>query len=685
MAFIDGESSNTQEEKKKEEQQLASLTSITNDVDLYGEDENQENQEIQETIESEDVRERASHAVSESVLKEMPGGVDDVSVRAYADVTRKEVLERDKEEEERKALERERDARAALEPQIQKMNQEDQSLESETSSKKTESSAPLYAIQEENHGQQFNFPEEAPGELPFMESEGYKYFVALLNEENEEKLSPDQQRQREILNLLLMAKSGTPSPRKTTLTQLTDEVRELGELVRPLVSKFFAVLEPLLIIDEYTRARGREITSNLSKTEALAIIVAAIQSYMNSIDEAVRNTTAKDFNVIASALGIPAILPFLKSKCQSEESWKIRYTGITIVQQIAILIGRVVLPHLSSLVEIVKHGLNDENQNVRMMTALSLAALAEASAPNGIESFDLVLKPLWEGILSHHGVVLAAFLKAIGFIIPLMDAENASYHTKELMCILIREFQSPDEEMKRIVLKVVKQCVSTAVEADYICNEILPEFFRNFWVRRMALDRKNYRQVVDTTVEIAKKVGVTAIVERLVDDLKDKDEPYRRMVMETIGKVVTNLDDCDFVAEHLEVKLLRGIQYAFQEQTSYDEDDVILNGFAAVVYAIGYNIKPHLQTICGTIVWWGLMNNDSTMRQQAVKLVQKIAVVMRWCLEDRLLDYLNVLSFGCEEGENPEENPQEKENGSDSSVTPEENSEENGSDSSVTS
>ena len=49
---------------------------------------------------------------------------------------------------------------------------------------------------------------------------------------------------------------------------------------------------------------------------------------------------------------------------------------------------------------------------------------------------------------------LAAFLKAIGYLIPLMDAEYANYYTREVMIILIREFQSPDEEMKKIVLKV---------------------------------------------------------------------------------------------------------------------------------------------------------------------------------------------------------------------------------------
>ena len=49
---------------------------------------------------------------------------------------------------------------------------------------------------------------------------------------------------------------------------------------------------------------------------------------------------------------------------------------------------------------------------------------------------------------------LAAFLKAIGYLIPLMDNVSANYYTKEVMLILIREFQSPDEEMKKIVLKV---------------------------------------------------------------------------------------------------------------------------------------------------------------------------------------------------------------------------------------
>lgn len=53
----------------------------------------------------------------------------------------------------------------------------------------------------------------------------------------------------------------------------------------------------------------------------------------------------------------------------------------------------------------------------------------------------------------------------------------------------------------------MKQCCATdGVEAAYIRDEILAHFFKAFWNHRMALDRRNYRQLVDTTVEMAQKV-----------------------------------------------------------------------------------------------------------------------------------------------------------------------------------
>lgn len=44
-------------------------------------------------------------------------------------------------------------------------------------------------------------------------------------------------------------------------------------------------------------------------------------------------------------------------------------------------------------------------------------------------------------------------------------------------------------------------------------------------------------QLVDTTVEIANKVGAAEITSRVVEDLKDENEQYRKMVMDCIEKV----------------------------------------------------------------------------------------------------------------------------------------------------
>jgi splicing factor 3B subunit 1 len=537
-----------------------------------------------------------------------------------------------------------------------------------------------FFIQTEDKSSKYMDTQPKGGNLPFLKPEDAQYFDKLLIDVDEESLSPEEQKERKIMKLLLKIKNGTPPMRKSALRQITDKAREFGagplfnqilpllmsptledqerhllvkvidrvlykldDLVRPYVHKILVVIEPLLIDEDYyARVEGREIISNLAKAAGLATMISTMRPDIDNIDEFVRNTTARAFAVVASALGIPSLLPFLKAVCKSKKSWQARHTGIKIVQQISILMGCAILPHLKSLVEIIEHGLVDEQQKVRTITALAIAALAEAATPYGIESFDSVLKPLWKGIRSHRGKGLAAFLKAIGYLIPLMDAEYANYYTREVMLILIREFQSPDEEMKKIVLKVVKQCCATdGVEPQYIKDEILPHFFKHFWNHRMALDKRNYRQLVDTTVEIANKVGASEIINRIVDDLKDENETYRKMVVETIEKIMANLGAAD-IDSRLEEQLIDGILYAFQEQTT--EDVVLLNGFGTIVNQLGKRVKPYLPQICGTILW-RLNNKAAKVRQQAADLISKIAAVMKTCQEEKLMGHLGVVLY----------------------------------------
>lgn len=514
--------------------------------------------------------------------------------------------------------------------------------------------------------------------LPNIKPEDYEYFQSLIESKDEDFDEKSMAgKKRSILKLVLKVKNGSPPQRKSALRQLSDRAQwfgaeclfdvmlpllmsptledqerhllvkvidrvlyKLDDLVRPYVHKILVVIEPLLIDEDYyARVEGREIIANLSKAAGLATMISNMRPDIDNKDEYVRNTTARAFSVVASALGIPVLIPFLKAVCITQKSWEARHTGIKIIQQTSILMGCAVLPHLRQLVEIIEHGLDDEQSKVKTITALSLSALAEAAAPYGIEAFDTVLRPLWHGIINHRGKTRAAFFKAIGFIIPLMDGDYASYYTREVMPKLIEEFGSPDPEMTKIVLKVVKQCVATqGVQPIYVIKEILPDFFKHFWNRRMS--ERHYRQLVETTAEISSKVGGSEIISRIVEDLRDENQMYRKMVMETIEKTIAAMGVSD-IDEKLEEMLVDGILFAFAEQTVEDHS-VILNGIGTVMNALGIRTKPYLLQICGLITY-RLRNQNQSVRQQAADLIAMIAPVIGLCQEMNLLKQLGTV------------------------------------------
>ncbi|XP_954908.1 splicing factor subunit, putative [Theileria annulata] len=525
-----------------------------------------------------------------------------------------------------------------------------------------------------------------------IKAEDQHFFSKLFDDSTEDDLTSDEITERRILALLLKVKNGTPPHRRQALRLLASKAKEFGpgplfnqilplmmqstlqdqerhlmvkvidrilfklrDSVRPYVHKILVVIEPLLIDEDYyARVEGREIISNLSKAAGLATMIGVMRPDIDHPDEYVRNTTARAFAVVASSMGVSSLILFLKAVCQSKKSWQARHTGIKIIQQISILIGCGVLPYLKQLIDIIKHGLNDEHQKVRTITALALAALAESSAPYGIEAFDPVLRPLWKGITEYKGKNLASFLKAIGNIIPLMDPYYANYYTREVMLILINEFNTPDEEMKSIVLKVVRQCVSTeGVTAEYIKSDLLSPFFSKFWIVRNSLDKKNSDLLIETTVEIAQKVGTCAILEKLVEDLKDPSEPFRRMVAQCIEAIlITNIrttgnsvisSDILEISTRLEELLIDGMLYAFQEQVNEDSG-VLLDSFGTLIHVLGARVKPYLPQITG-LIRWRLGTQSARTRQQAADLISKIAPVMKVCDELQMLNHLSLYLY----------------------------------------
>jgi hypothetical protein len=88
----------------------------------------------------------------------------------------------------------------------------------------------------------------------------------------------------------------------------------LNSTTSSLRTQNLVVIEPLLIDEDYyARVEGREIISNLSKAAGLAHMISTMRPDIDHADEYVRNTTARAFSVVASALDIPSLLPFLKA------------------------------------------------------------------------------------------------------------------------------------------------------------------------------------------------------------------------------------------------------------------------------------------------------------------------------------------------------------------------------------
>lgn len=165
--------------------------------------------------------------------------------------------------------------------------------------------------------------------------------------------------------------------------------------------------------------------------------------------------------------------------------------------------------------------------------------------------------------------------------------------------------------------------------------------------------------MVETTVELAQKVGVSEIVEKVVNELKDDAEPYRKMAMETITRVVASLGASNIDAR-LERRLVDGIIHSFQEQTT--EDHAMLNGFGTIVNALGESqgcsrgssfltcsslgirVKPYLTQVV-TMILWRLNNKSAKVRQQAADLTTRLAVVINQCGEDQQLRTLGLVLF----------------------------------------
>ena len=549
-------------------------------------------------------------------------------------------------------------------------------------------SIPKYSLPEGGDDENENSKQIEASVYNGLKPEDREFFQTLFDPEvDEANLSLEEIKKRKVLTFLLKIKNGIPPVRKSALRQITDKAKyfgpsilfsqiipllmspsiddeerhslvklmerlllKLGTEVRPWAHKILVAVTPMLV-DEipYVRIEGREMISNLSKSVGMPTMISVLRPDIESLDESVRTITAKALAIVASSLGVNEFFPFLKAINETKKNWTIRETGIKTVQQLAMLIGNGVLPYLYMLVEIIKNGLKRENehQKVKTFTAFAIASLAEASYPYGIDFYNDITKYLFEGIKIYKGKLLASYFKAIGNIIVLMDDEVATRSAKIILPILKKDFISPDENIRRVILTVLKQCLmANGIDYSYVKEEISADFFSNFWNRRMALDRKNYKGVIDVTVEIAKKISCSEVLNIIVYYLKDENEIFRKMTLECVEKIIAKMGVID-IDKRLEQLLIDGLMLCFEEQNTDDSNnnnsnDIVLSCFGQVVTSLETRIKPYLPTIC-TAIQWRFTNKNPKVRQQSADLIVKLAYSLKLNGEEALMNRLGLI------------------------------------------
>jgi splicing factor 3B subunit 1 len=457
---------------------------------------------------------------------------------------------------------------------------------------------------------------------------------------------------------MLMAPSIDDQERHWLMRILGRVVEELGSRIRPHVKKILVVVQPMLIDkDHYARLEASEIISNLTKSAGLATIIARLRPDIDNADPYVRDTTARALAVVGQTLGIPAILPFIRAVCMSKKSWQAQHSGILVVRHLAVLMGCAVLPYLKQLVACVEGGLLNREISIRTVTALSLGSLAQASYPYGFDSFSASVVTLWKGIRLYRGKGLVAFLKALGFIIPLMDTELAVQNAKEVIPVIIPHFNSHDDTMKLAVLQVLRKCLDTeGVTVAFTRSDIVPAFLKYFWTRQIALDVKLAGEVAETTVRIARTVGTEDMLPKISPMMKDENEPLRLMAAIAMKDILES-GEYSGVNESIEMQMVDGALYAFQEQkmrsTKRYDGTLMLSAVEKIISTLGQRAKPYLPQL-NRIITWRLRSEDMNVRMQAADLISVIAPVIGECEDAEMLKTLGQILYEYHGEEYPE-------------------------------
>jgi splicing factor 3B subunit 1 len=410
-----------------------------------------------------------------------------------------------------------------------------------------------------------------------------------------------------------------------------------GPLVRTCAREIIETMQPLLSDQEPSlREDGREVLSLLMNVIGLDATFDAIKMDFVHPEDSIRRHTARVIAIIAHALK-PSDAIDVISGIATSSSRDARHTAAMAIFELAMLLKHGTLRVLPQIAEML-YGLIRDERRVKSDAAGALAQVAEAVAPYGIEHLDKLIPIVIEECRHSLDRTGRSFLKAFGAIVPLMSPAYAERYTMDLMQAIIDKFRTPADDQRTIMLYVIKQCIGAdGIKPDFISRVLLEPFFVGFWSVRNCTSSKSYHLLVSTTVEMAKKVGSREILQYLINDMKDDNEAFQRMVVDAVRRVVDVVSTAD-LPENMERRLMDGAITAFNVDES-GVNKVVLEGLTAVCKSLGKRLKPYL-TATVNAIQQNLSSSNSAKRQQAGYLAASIAPYIKEADGDLYLTHL---------------------------------------------
>lgn len=400
-------------------------------------------------------------------------------------------------------------------------------------------------------------------------------------------------------------------------------LQKMGREAKQSTKEVIHLVEPLLTAHErILRDDGKQVLTLLTRTVGFEAVFDVIRDDFGHAESIVRRHTARVMAVVGYAAGTEEVTAALRDMSYAPSALA-RQTVVRAMAELAKLVGHALMAALPDMVAILERLLRDEKR-VQRDAALAVAAIAEATAPDGIEELAPLVDVICEECVKGIGSTASPFIQAFGALVPLMSPYDAQARTAAMMPSLVNQFSTPEDDFRRVLISVVRKCVSAdGVTPQFIRQTILEPFFEGFWrVRRIAAERQTSGSLVATTVEMAKKLGCVDVLVKLSPEMKDESEEYQRMVLTAIKKVV-DAAGMEAAPDTLVTFVLDGAIAAVR-QDELGASRLVMNVLATICNALGTRLRPYLKQVFD-LIKRRRENREATMRAQTADLVARVA------------------------------------------------------------